>query len=70
MPGRCPLAPENEHFQQDIRQLLYGRGRSIYRILFTMVEVAGTSDDAEVRVLHVRHGARQTLRPAPPTDES
>src|SRR5712691_3194337 len=23
-PARCPLAPENEHFPQEIRQLLYG----------------------------------------------
>ena len=33
MPKRCPLARENEYFSQEIRQLIYGRGRNSYRIL-------------------------------------
>jgi plasmid stabilization system protein ParE len=33
MPKRCPLARENEHFSQELRQLLYGRGRNSYRNL-------------------------------------
>jgi hypothetical protein len=45
-PGRCPLAPENDYFPQEIRQLLYGRGRQVYRVLFTItndtVSVLGT----------------------------
>src|SRR5437763_16573368 len=51
-PLRCPLAPESAFFEEEIRQLLYGK----YRILFT---VAG----ATVFVLRVRHGARQYLKP-------
>jgi plasmid stabilization system protein ParE len=38
MPKRCPLARENEHFSQEIRQLLYGRGLNLYRVLFTILE--------------------------------
>ena len=38
MPKRCPLAPENEYFSQEIRQLIYGRGRNSYRVLFTVLE--------------------------------
>lgn len=58
MPRRCPLARENNYFSQEIRQLVYGRGRNSYRILFTtLVE----SDKATVRILHVRHAAQQTL---------
>ncbi|BAU05840.1 type II toxin-antitoxin system RelE/ParE family toxin [Fischerella sp. NIES-3754] len=38
MPKGCPLARENEYFSQEIRQLLYGRGRNLYRILFTILE--------------------------------
>ncbi len=38
MPKRCPLARENEYFSQEIRQLIYGRGRNSYRILFTILE--------------------------------
>ena len=32
-PTRCGPAPENEFFRQEIRQLLYGKGRRVYRIL-------------------------------------
>lgn len=51
-PFRCPLAQENAFFEEQIRQLIYGK----YRILFTV--------DAEmVFVLRVRHTAREHLRP-------
>ena len=53
-PQRCPLAHEAPFFQEEIRQLLYGRGRGVHRILFTI-------KDATVVVLHVRHGARKHL---------
>jgi hypothetical protein len=40
---------------QQLRKLtLYGRGRGVHRILFTI-------KDATVVVLHVRHGARKHL---------
>ncbi|HZO30164.1 MAG TPA: type II toxin-antitoxin system RelE/ParE family toxin [Chloroflexota bacterium] len=51
-PRRCPLAPENDDFDVEIRHLLYGE----FRILFTV-------DDNVVRVLHVRHGARSSVTP-------
>jgi plasmid stabilization system protein ParE len=51
-PRRCQLAPENDAFAEEIRQLLYGD----YRILFTI-------DGSQVRVLHIRHGARRYLDP-------
>jgi len=28
-PTRCPLAPENGHFAEEIRQLLYGTRRNV-----------------------------------------
>jgi plasmid stabilization system protein ParE len=58
MPKRCILARENEHFSQEIRQLLYGKGKNSYRILFTILE------DQElpiVRILHIRHTSQLTL---------
>ena len=58
MPKRCPLARENKYFSQEIRQILYGRGRNSYRILFTIVE---GKDVSTVRILHIRHAAQQTL---------
>lgn len=54
-PGRCPLAPENEYFEEEIRHLLYGRRGGVYRILFTIREET-------VLVLAVRHGAHEPLR--------
>ena len=58
MPKRCPLARENEYFSQEIRQLIYGRGRNSYRILFTILQEQEVST---VRILHIRHSAQQTL---------
>lgn len=58
LPKRCPLARENQYFSQEIRQLLYGRGRNSYRILFTVLE---EQEGAIVRILHIRHVSRQTL---------
>ena len=53
-PERCPLAPESEFFNAEIREIFYGRRQYKYRILFTVGE-------NEVHVLHVRHGARLAL---------
>ena len=55
-PERCRLAPEADAFHQPIRQLLVGKRRSMFRVLFTV-------DGGEVHVLHVRHAARQHLEP-------
>jgi len=57
-PQRCRLAPENDAFEEEIRQLLYGRRKHRYRVLFTMHEHT-------VRILHVRHGARRHLTQEP-----
>ena len=54
LPERCPLAPENAFFVEEIRQLLYGRRSGVYRILFTI-------EKDRVYVLHIRHGAQQML---------
>lgn len=58
MPKRCPLARENKYFSQEIRQLLYGRGRDSYRVLFTILDEQDTST---VRILHIRHSSRRTI---------
>lgn len=67
MPKRCPLARENEYFTKEIRQLLYGRGRNSYRILFTIVEGEEVS---AVRILHIRHAAQQTVGESQESDET
>jgi plasmid stabilization system protein ParE len=53
-PERCGLAPESEHFDEEIRQLLYGKRPHVYRVLFTI-------HGETVHVLHIRHGARRFL---------
>lgn len=57
-PKRCPLARENEYFSQEIRQLIYGRGRNSYRVLFTILE---GQDMSTVRILHIRYASQQTI---------
>lgn len=56
LPLRCPVAPETELglVDQKVHQLLYGSGHWKYRILYTV-------DGDEVRIAHVRHGARLLL---------
>lgn len=53
-PERCPLAHEERSIERGIREILFGRRRGIYRILF---DIRGDT----VRILHVRHGARRSL---------
>ena len=55
-PKRCGFAPENQWLTEEIRQLLYGRKKSMYRILFTIQE-------ERVHVLHVRHTSQDLLDP-------
>ncbi len=54
MPMQCPLAPEAEFFQQELRQLIYGKRANASRILFTVQEDT-------VHVLHIRHAYQKPL---------
>ncbi len=53
-PRRCSLATEHEVFTEEVRQLLYGKARNKYRILFTIREDI-------VYVLFVRHTSQTLL---------
>jgi plasmid stabilization system protein ParE len=53
-PARTPVTPED----RSLRHLLYGHGRSVYRIIYAIDERVGV-----VTVLHVRHGSRRPLSP-------
>jgi plasmid stabilization system protein ParE len=57
-PQRCPLAPENEYFREEIRNLLFGRAPNVFRILFTI-------RDDTVHVLHFRRAGRKVIVPDP-----
>ncbi len=49
---RCPLAPDNDAFPEEVHQLLYGKRNDVYRILFSIRGVI-------VYILHVRHGSQR-----------
>jgi hypothetical protein len=53
-PKRCPLAPENDSLTEEIRQLIYGKSRNKYRILFVIRKDM-------VFVLHTRHSSQAPL---------
>ena len=56
-PERCARAPEDKRLRRGIRQLLYGRGATTFRILFVVKK-----EEKLVHVLRIRHGARRRLR--------
>jgi plasmid stabilization system protein ParE len=56
MPRRCPLAREAKKAKREIRCLLFGRRRNVYRILYEVDEAKRT-----VWILHIRHGARRDV---------
>jgi plasmid stabilization system protein ParE len=53
-PARSPMTPEDSN----LRHLLYGSRRHVYRIIYAIDERGGV-----VTVLHIRHGSRQPLSP-------
>jgi plasmid stabilization system protein ParE len=55
-PDRYPLADEAAELAIDLRELLYGRRRGVYRILFTI-------DGSAVHIHRVRHAAQDRLKP-------
>ena len=56
-PNRCPLAREARKAERQIRCLLFGKRRNVYRILCEVDEAKPT-----VWVLHIRHGARRDMK--------
>ena len=53
-PGRCRLAPEDEVFPSEVRELFYRKKFDVYRVLFTV-------EGDMVIVLHIQHGRRARL---------
>jgi plasmid stabilization system protein ParE len=55
-PEGCPLAVEAKMLGVELRELLFGKRRGVYRILFKV-------EGDVVNVVHVRHRARDWLKP-------
>ena len=51
-PHRCPAAPEAKMTKVELRNLLYGSRRDVYRVIYDIDESRKT-----VRVRAIRHGA-------------
>ena len=54
-PGRYLVDPDSDAYGQEVRVLLFGKRRGVYRILFTI-------QGDVVQVLTGRHAARWSLR--------
>lgn len=59
-PERCPLAPESHAFLVEVRQLLYGKGRRQYRVLFG-ISIDPNTNENVVLIYRIRHGAQRYL---------
>ncbi|MEX2119211.1 MAG: type II toxin-antitoxin system RelE/ParE family toxin [Pirellulales bacterium] len=55
-PRRCGLAPENDRVDAEIRQFIFGKGRSIFRALFAI-------EGDKVHILHIRRAAMDVATP-------
>ena len=53
-PGRFPFAPESDVLGGDVRQMLYGKGRAAYRVLYRII-APQEGEPGLVRVMHIRH---------------
>jgi plasmid stabilization system protein ParE len=53
-PRRFPMALEQDIFDEEVRQFPYGKGRSKYRILFSI-------EEETIHILHIRHSAQSLL---------
>lgn len=53
-PRRCPLIKENHSTSEEIRQILYGKSRNKYRVIFAIREDT-------VHIIYVRHSAQSSI---------
>ncbi len=52
LPRRCPIAPEGKKAKRQLRHLLYGSKRDVYRVIYDIDEPRKL-----VRVVTIRHAA-------------
>jgi toxin ParE1/3/4 len=56
---RCPIAPEAQRANRELRNLLYGNKPHIYRVIYEVDE-----PNRLIKVFHIRHGARPVPGPS------
>ncbi len=52
LPRRCPMAPESKQAKRQLRHLLYGSKREVYRVIYDIDEPRKL-----IRVVTIRHAA-------------
>src|SRR5260370_18457847 len=60
LPTRCPIIPEGEEVDHEVRHLLYRKRSGTYRIIFDIE--AQSEEGPRVRILRIWHGARDRIR--------
>lgn len=63
MPGRFPISEDGCLVYSGVlvRQMTYGTGRLIYRILYYVIEPTEDEIEGSVRILRIRHAAMRPL---------
>ena len=56
LPHRCPIIPESKKPKGELRHLLYGSKRDVYRVIYEIHEA-----DNLVSVITIRHSAMDEL---------
>ena len=60
MPFRCPLIPEAEKLEVNLRQLLYGQRSGTYRVIYDVQE--NSPEGQRVRVIRIWRGSRDAVQ--------
>lgn len=60
-PGRHPRVENDTLRGREVRKALYRNGRTVYQILFSLVNEDANGEPDTVRVLHVQNGSRRPL---------
>jgi plasmid stabilization system protein ParE len=63
MPRRFSLALDDDRAYPglEVRRLLYDQGRSVYKVLYHVIEPLEDETEGIVRILRIRHAAMHPL---------
>lgn len=64
-PRAGVVAPDEDAYDVEVRQVSFGAGKSRFRALYHVLE-----EDRIVRVLHIRHSAQRLLTDKPDEDDA
>lgn len=73
-PRAYAIARESDRYGVEVRRMLYfgpgkRRGKSVYRVLFHVIEPDASGEAGIIRILHFYHGAQNTDPPPVNSDD-